>query len=124
MDINDIATQVSQFAKERNWQNNNPNELLVALYTELGELGEHFLWMKEFPTDLSDEKRKEIGYEIVDVLIYLLQVAKKIGIDDVSGMYLDKREKLAKKFPVGLSDAEHAKIREEYKKTGKNKFYE
>lgn len=124
MTIAQIAKEIKEFTQARNWKNDDPNELLVALSIELGELGEHFLWMKEFPKDLSEEKKKVIGFEMVDILIYLLQIANKTGIEDLGKLYKDKIEKLGKKYPVGITNENYHKQRADYKKSGKNKLYD
>lgn len=124
MTLKQIAKEIKDFTAVRNWKNDDPNQLLVALNTELGELGEHFLWMKEFPKNLTEEKKKEIGFEMVDILIYLLQIGNKSGIEDLGKLYEEKIKKLAKKYPVGITDKNYHKQRQAYKKSGKNKLYE
>ena len=65
-----------------------PNQLLVALIGELGELSEHYQWQDTVPA-WGEEKRREVGYEFVDVLFYLLRLAHASGID--VGHYFDEK---------------------------------
>lgn len=122
MTLKEIAIEIKEFSKERNWKNNDPSQLLVALNTELGELSEHFLWKNQFD-EMSEDKKKEIGFEMVDILFYLLQFANKCGIDDLGALYSEKIKKLAIKYPVGFNKTQYEQQRDLYKKTGKNKLY-
>lgn len=124
MTIAEIANEIAEFSLARGWKNNDPNQLLVALNTEIGELSEHFLWANRFPDDLTEVKRTELAYELVDVLIYLLQISNKCGIKDLGKYYKDKIKRLALKYPVDITHSDWKNRHEEYKKSGKNKLYE
>lgn len=71
------------FAEERDWgQFHTPKNLAAALSVEAAELLEHFQWLTpEQSAALSDRQRVEVGEEIADVLLYLLQLAGKLHID-------------------------------------------
>ena len=56
----------------------------MALSVEVVEIVEHFRWLTEEQSqDLSPEKLAEIREEIGDVMIYLTELADKLGIDPV-----------------------------------------
>ena len=98
-----LAQQLVQFANDRDWEQfHSPKNLASALVVEAGELLEHFQWLTEAQSrDLPADKRAEIGTEIADVFLYLLQLADKLGIDVVEAA----RSKMllnAKKYPVPL----------------------
>jgi dCTP diphosphatase len=114
-----IQQEVKEFCESRNWHNNEPNHLIVSVMIELAELSEHFQWKSQF-VDLDDAKRTQIGFELVDVLIYLVQIANKCGISDITEYYNQKVPKLAEKYPVGSNwDTQHS----EYRQSGRSKSY-
>lgn len=108
--LEDLARQLAQFAKERDWQQfHSPKNLASALVVEAGELLEHFQWMSEEQSrTLSPEKRDAIGAEVADVLLYLIQLASALGIDPITAA----RAKLAlnaQRYPVDLARGSSAK---------------
>mgnify|MGYP001239203081 CR=1 FL=1 len=117
--LNELMKQVEEFSSERGWDNNDPNQLITAILIELGELSEHYQWSSEFK-DSDDIKKKEIAYEFVDVLVYLLRLAQKSNLD-LDKAFQDKLKKLAVKYSIG---SDYSKQQDLYRKTGKNKLYE
>ncbi|PKN02898.1 nucleotide pyrophosphohydrolase [Candidatus Dojkabacteria bacterium HGW-Dojkabacteria-1] len=117
--VQEITENIRKFCDERGWSHSSPTGLLTATFSELGELAEHYQWQKEFK-EFTEEEKKEISYEFVDVLWYLFRLADKSGID-IEKAFDEKFPKLAKKFPVGCDPK---KQHEEYRKNGKNRLYE
>jgi len=117
--IKEITERIREFCEKRNWSHSNPTGLLTATFCELGELAEHYQWQKEFK-NFTDEEKKEISYEFVDVLWYLLRLADKSGID-IEKAFEEKIPKLEKKFPVGSNTKEQHDL---YRKNGKNRLYD
>ncbi|MFC4820017.1 nucleotide pyrophosphohydrolase [Dokdonella ginsengisoli] len=100
-DIEQLQADLRRFAEERDWgQFHTPKNLAASLSIEAAEVLEHFQWLTDAQShQLSDEKRREVGHEIADVLLYLLQLADKLNIDPLAAA----REKLvinATKYPV------------------------
>ncbi|MBL8014709.1 MAG: hypothetical protein JNK26_00795 [Candidatus Doudnabacteria bacterium] len=118
--LKQIAKQISDFADSRGWKNDEPNHLITSLMIELSELAEYFQWKKSFP-EFSNDERKAVAFELVDVLVYMLQIANKSGIKDLEPYFLLKMEKLGEKFAIG---ADWHTVHEGYRKSGKNKFYD
>ena len=117
--FNSLSEEIQIFCEKRSWEHSSPNSLIASTLIELGELAEHYQWQKEFK-EFSEEEKKEIGYEFVDVFFYLIRIANKSGID-IEKAFEEKMPKLEIKFPVGSdSKAQH----DNYRKTGKNKLYE
>ncbi len=115
----EISKIVSEFCKARDWKHSSPTGLLTATYIELGELAEHYQWQKKFKK-FSEQEKKEIAYEFVDVLWYLLRLAEKSGID-IEEAFDEKIPKLEKKFPIG---SDPKKQHDLYRENGKNKLYD
>lgn len=99
--LRDLALQLDKFAKEREWQPfHSPKNLASALVVEAGELLEHFQWLTEAQSrEVSPEKRKIIGSEIADVLLYLIQLSSALGIDPISAAQ-EKVKANALKYPI------------------------
>lgn len=80
-----LTDQLRQFAAARDWERfHSPKNLATALSVEAAELLEHFQWLTEEQSRrLDDATREAVGQEIADVLLYLLQLADKLGLDVV-----------------------------------------
>jgi len=96
----DLNQSLRQFAIERDWlQFQTPKNLSMALIGEAAELVEHFQWLTaEQSENLSPEKTQEVGYEMADVLIYLLRMADQLDIDVVA-MANEKTRLNQKRYP-------------------------
>ena len=99
--LESLARQLEQFANDRDWaQFHSPKNLASALTVEAAELLEHFQWMTEAQSRvLSEEKRRAVGAEVADVLLYLIQLAGALGIDPITAAQ-DKLKLNAQKYPV------------------------
>lgn len=99
----DLRDKLRQFAAERDWdQFHSPKNLAVALSVEASELLEHFQWLTdEQSTRMPPEKRDLVRDEMADVLLYLIRLADKLGVDllDAAAQKIDKN---AIKYPAGL----------------------
>ncbi|SCX56519.1 nucleotide pyrophosphohydrolase [Variovorax sp. EL159] len=99
--LEQLNQALREFAKARDWEPfHSPKNLASALSVEAAELLEHFQWLTEAQSrSLSPEKRAEVGTEIADVFLYLLQLADKLGIDLVEAAK-SKMVQNAIKYPV------------------------
>lgn len=82
-DLQRLTQDLRAFAQARDWEQfHSPKNLASALSVEAAELLEHFQWLTEAQSrSLGAEQRDEVGAEMADVLLYLLQLADKLGID-------------------------------------------
>ena len=105
-DLQRLIQDLRNFAEARNWaQFHSPKNLASALSVEAAELLEHFQWLTEAQSRaLPPEKRTEVGAEMADVLLYLLQLADKLGIDLMDAAR-SKMAVNARKYPVAPSVA-------------------
>lgn len=111
--LRDLTEALRQFASERDWDKfHSAGNLASALSIEAAELQEHFLWVTASELDeVISVKRHRIAEEIGDVLLYLIRLADKVGVDPVSAA----REKLslnATKYPVDKARGNHKKYTE------------
>ena len=81
--LEDIKQKARKFVIERDWEQfNSPKNLAMALIAEAGELVEHFQWLTEDQSrNMDKSQRKEVSYELADVLIYLVRLADQLNID-------------------------------------------
>jgi NTP pyrophosphatase (non-canonical NTP hydrolase) len=100
-EILELQASLRAFAEEREWdQFHSPKNLAAALSVEAAELLEHFQWLTEDQSrSVPDDKREAIAEEVADVLLYLLQLADKLGIDPVQAAQ-KKLQTNAIKYPV------------------------
>jgi dCTP diphosphatase len=103
-ELESLRDEVRAFAAAREWDKfHSPKNLAMALSVEAAELLEVFQWSTEEQSRApTPETRAAAAEEIADVLIYLLQLAHKLGIDPAVAV----REKLvanARKYPVEKS---------------------
>ena len=90
-----------KFATDRDWnQFHSPKNLAIALNVEAAELLEHFQWMSEAESTVLDpEQQAKVREEAADVLLYLIRLADKLGIDLLAAAS-EKIASNAKKYPV------------------------
>ena len=100
-DLESLRNQLRTFAADRDWdQFHSPKNLASALAVEASELLEHFQWLTEAESQqLSPEALNEVRTEVADVLLYLIRISDKLGIDLISAAYA-KIELNAAKYPV------------------------
>lgn len=98
-----LRLDMQQFSADRNWdQFHTPRNLLLALTGEVGELAEIFQWRGEVAPGLPEftfEDKMHVGEELSDVLLYLVRLADRCGID-LAEAVTKKLEKNAAKYPA------------------------
>jgi len=100
-DLEGLRTRLRDFAAARDWdQFHSPKNLAMALSAEAGELLEVFQWLTDEQSRRVDDKaRSAAADEIADVLLYLVRLADKLGLDPVA----EAQRKLAdneRRYPV------------------------
>jgi NTP pyrophosphatase (non-canonical NTP hydrolase) len=102
--LQELSAKLAAFAAERDWdQFHNPKNLAMALAGEVGELLEHFQWLTfDQAANLTPEVRDEVALETADVLLFLLRLCDKLGID-LAAAAERKLEINALKYPVDQS---------------------
>jgi NTP pyrophosphatase (non-canonical NTP hydrolase) len=99
--MKELVQKLRDFAKERDWdQFHSPKNLSMALSVEIAEIVEHFQWATEKESfELNPDKLEKVKDEIGDILIYLVRLADKLGIDPIEAAK-EKLEKNKQKYPV------------------------
>lgn len=101
MDIKRLQQDLQEFADERDWnQFHSPKNLSMALIAEAAELVEHFQWISEVEsTQLSKVKLGEVGEELADILLYLVRLSDRLGVD-LEAVAYQKIEINRQKYPA------------------------
>ena len=110
--IEELTRQLLEFRDARDWrQFHSLKDLILSLHLEAGELLELTQWKSEqvFEEEaLNPETQQRLREECADVLLYLLLVAERAGIDILQAAE-DKIAANAKKYPVEKSRGTSAK---------------
>lgn len=87
--LDDLNARLLAFARERDWEQfHSPKNLSMALAGEAGELLEHFQWLSEQQSAALDADKKDaVALELADILIYLIRLSERLGIDLVDAAY-------------------------------------
>jgi len=105
VNLEDLRNEVAQFAKDRDWdQFHSVRNLVLAMVGEVGEVAEILQWTDDDKVAelLSDGGRERLAEELADVLIYLIRVADRSGVNLEQAV----RDKLAsndQKYPKDKS---------------------
>jgi dCTP diphosphatase len=96
-----LRDKLRAFAEARDWdQFHSPKNLSMALMVEVAELMEHFQWLTEAQSfDLAAENKNAVSEELTDILLYLVRLSDKLGVDLLEAA-LHKLEKNAVKYPA------------------------
>ena len=111
--MEDLRSAIKAFIRERDWEQfHSPKNLAMALSVEASEIVEHFQWLTEEQSkNLPSDKLAEVREEIGDVMIYLTELADKLGIDPVEAA----RAKVTineQKYPAALVKGKASKYSE------------
>jgi dCTP diphosphatase len=111
--LDELRTATRAFIRDRDWEQfHSPKNLAMALSVEIAEIVEHFQWLTEEQSrGLPPEKLAEVREEIGDVMIYLTELADKLGIDPVEAA----KAKVAingQKYPADLVKGKASKYTE------------
>lgn len=99
--LEQLRLRLAAFAAARDWdQFHSPKNLSMALIAEAAELVEHFQWLSESASQsLAPAKLAEIRLELADILIYLIRLSDKLGVDLIAAAY-DKIEINESRYPA------------------------
>ena len=112
--LTEFGEELRHFVRERDWEQfQTPKNLVMALAGEVGELIAEFQWLTPEQSEavMSDaEHGARVEAEIGDVMIYLMGLAGRLGVDLVDAA----RSKLAdsgRRYTVEASRGSIAKIK-------------
>ena len=99
--MKELIGLIREFNKERDWdQYHSPKNLAMALSVEAGEIVEIFQWLTQDQSkNLDPDKLKDVKEEIADVMIFLINLTDKLGIDPIEAAR-EKLKKNRKNYPA------------------------
>lgn len=101
MDLDELRREVAQFAKDRDWdQFHSVRNLVLAMIGEVGEVAEILQWTDDDKVTelLNDGGRERLAEELADVLLYLVRIADRSGVD-LGQAVRDKLNSNDQKYP-------------------------
>lgn len=100
-DLESLRNELRNFAADRDWdQFHSPKNLASALAVEAAELLEKFQWLTESQSQqLPPVALEGVKEEVADVLLYLIRLSDKLGIDLIAAAKA-KIAVNATKYPV------------------------
>ena len=99
----ELIEQIRRFAEDRDWeQYHSPKNLAMGLSVEVAEIVEIFQWLTEEESRVLDEETLDhLEQELGDVMIFLVSLADKLGLDPLQAA--EKKLAInAKKYPASL----------------------
>jgi dCTP diphosphatase len=98
--VDRLEDRLRRFRDERDWSRfHSASHLAVAVAVEAAEVLEHFLWINDADADSTAVANREaLAEELADVLIYLIYLADRVGIDlwEAAERKIDRNER---RFP-------------------------
>lgn len=114
-DWHQLLKQLRAFRDARDWQQfHHPKDLAAAIAIEAGELQEYFLWKTNAEIESGLAKvatLSKVTEELADVLIFVLLLADRLGVD-VDRSIKAKIRSNARKYPVKKSKGRARKYTE------------
>lgn len=89
MELNQLIKYVRDMKVHRGFDGTSLEQEMVLFTEEVGELAREV--MRGIKTgSITEENRRDLAYEVVDCLIYLLSIANMAGIEDIERYMLEK----------------------------------
>ena len=105
MNLDELRQEIAQFAKDRDWdQFHSVRNLVLAMVGEVGEVAEILQWVDDDRVSelLNSGGRERLAEELADVLIYLVRVADRSGVN-LEQAVRDKLTSNNEKYPKDKS---------------------
>jgi dCTP diphosphatase len=100
--LEELREAVARFAEDREWEQfHSVRNLVLAMVGEVGEVAEILQWTpdEEIEELLATGGRQRLAEELSDVLVYLVRIADRAGVDLESAVAA-KLAANAEKYPA------------------------
>lgn len=97
MELNKLMKYIREMKKHRGFDGTNLEQEMVLFTEEVGELA-HEVWRIVKAGESSEENRRDLAFEVVDCMIYLLSIANMAGIEDIEGYLMQKEAINTRRF--------------------------
>lgn len=94
--LKDIQLYVNKMINERGFQSETPQDVMLFLTEEIGELAKEIRKARNFQLDINKSKEPDVSGEIADVFIYILSMCRVMNID-LFEAFKEKEEKNMKR---------------------------
>lgn len=100
-DLKKLTDKIIKFCEERGWNPfHNPKDCALSLTLEAAELLEHFQWKNgQQVEEYIKENKAEIADELIDVLWWVLMIARDLDVD-IEKAFERKIKKNEQKYPA------------------------
>lgn len=101
MEVNALVQYVAEMKEKRGFDGTSLEQEMVLLMEEVGEVARevrNIIWREKGA--VSPERRRDLAYEVVDCLIYLLSIAHMAGVDDLEGYFREKEAINTRRFGI------------------------
>ncbi len=98
--IREIRDWVREWREKRGWtRRQNSKNFAISLVLEATELLEHYQWLEGDEVEGDKERKKEVEFELVDILYWVVTLADNYKMD-LSGTLKEKLAKGEKRYPA------------------------
>ncbi|MTI94563.1 MAG: hypothetical protein FH749_03615 [Firmicutes bacterium] len=97
MELNALIGYITEMKKCRGFDGTSLEQEFVLFSEEVGELA-HEVWRITRDGKIGEDNRRQLAYEVVDCLIFLLSIAGMAGIDDIESYLLEKEAINTRRF--------------------------
>lgn len=97
MELNELIKYVREMKKRRGFDGTSIEQEMVLFTEEVGELARE-VWEVARVGAVSAETQRNLAFEVVDCLIYLLSIAGMAGIEDIEQYVVEKERINTRRF--------------------------
>lgn len=98
MELNQLLIYVRDMKKQRGFDGTSLEQEFLLFSEEVGEVANALWQIIKAGGQADKELRRNLGFEIVDCLIYLLSIANMAGIKDIEGLMVEKETINTRRF--------------------------
>lgn len=79
--LKDVQVYINKMIEERGFDKNTPQDVMLLLTEEIGELAKEIRKITQIKMDISKTRETDVSGEIADVFIYILSMCRVMKID-------------------------------------------
>ncbi len=103
--LESLQAYIKRMAHERGFEGETPEQVLILLMEEVGELAKAMRARMGLAMSVADDSAKSVRLELADCFIYLLHLANQSGVNLLSAFREKERLNATKKWYVPRHDA-------------------
>ncbi|MEC9489258.1 MAG: hypothetical protein UMV23_07245 [Halanaerobium sp.] len=92
MTLNNLVSYVREIKAKRGFDRTSLEQEFILFSEEVGELAHEIWQVSKAGAKPEGDELREMGFEIVDCLIYLFSIAEMLGIEDLEAIFKEKEE--------------------------------